>query len=148
MRAFKENFADVLIANKDRYEGYGEASRQTTDIGIQLVFTEMSMTAKTFYEVLFPISEKHCVNTHSHTTGKLYRVWMDIKTALVHKDQKAILFAAEFAEDCMLNYYNNTIKSEDVPSDVREQLISQRDTLARQHLKLKSMRENLQNTSK
>ena len=44
------------------------------------------------------------------TTGKLHRVWMDVKAALTGKDREAILKSCEFGEGVAQDTYGKALE--------------------------------------
>jgi uncharacterized protein (TIGR02284 family) len=46
------------------------------------------------------------------TSGKFFRVWMDIKAALTGKDHKAILNSCEYGEDKTIGTYDIVLEDD------------------------------------
>ena len=78
------------------------------------------------------------------TSGKFYRIWMDVKAALTAKDRKAILASCEFGEDVAKDTYKDvlhdlTSSNESVRSVIQRQYSEIREA----HDKIKAMRESM-----
>ncbi|HSQ47770.1 MAG TPA: PA2169 family four-helix-bundle protein, partial [Lutibacter sp.] len=46
------------------------------------------------------------------TSGKFFRMWMDVKAALTGKDRKAILNSCEYGEDEAKDTYENVLEND------------------------------------
>lgn len=145
----KEKSIDVLNTlieiNNDRIEGYETASEETEESDLKALFSELMKTsqkckAELVSEVLnlggTPIEG-------TRTTGKFFRVWMDVKAALTGKDRKAILNSCEFGEDVAVATYVKVLKndSEDITSEQQDLLKAQYALIKADHDKVKALRD-------
>ncbi len=92
---------ELVIINNDRYEGYNKAAEQTTDADLKSLFTKFSSQSKNFssdLRKLIPFSEEAPKRDETTVSGKFYRAWMDVKSALTSKDRKAVLSSCEFGK--------------------------------------------------
>ena len=76
-------------------------------------------------------------------SGKIFRIWMDIKAALTEKDRKEILNSCEFGEDAALDTYKGILADEDqvLTSDLRKMIQIQRQELQQDHDRVKALRD-------
>jgi uncharacterized protein (TIGR02284 family) len=135
---------DLIIINNDRYEGYKTAAEETKDADLKSMFNEFSMQSKGFSEELrkFSSSDDQPKRDETKNTGKLYRVWMDIKSAVTAKDRKAILSSCEFGEDVAKKHYQEAIEHpEGVPSEALEIIRRQSSAIQKGHDRVKAMRD-------
>src|SRR5436190_11797723 len=107
----KEKSIDVLNTlleiNNDRVEGYETALKETEEQDLKTMFTEFIRKSERCRNELtreiFMLGGKPVEGTK--TSGKFFRVWMDMKAALTGKDRKAILSSCEFGEDAAVETY-------------------------------------------
>jgi uncharacterized protein (TIGR02284 family) len=137
---------DLIIINNDRYEGYKTAAEETKDADLKAMFTEFSLQSKTFSEELrnyLPANEDQPNSDETKNSGKLYRVWMDIKAAVTGNDRKAILSSCEYGEDHAKKHYNEAVEHpEDIPAEALQIVQRQRTEILRGHDKVKAMRDS------
>src|SRR5512140_3160206 len=83
----------LVEINNDRIEGYDTASNNTEDQELKTMFANFARTSLTCKNDL--VAEIHRLGGKptegTRVSGKFYRAWMDIKTALTGHDRKAIL---------------------------------------------------------
>lgn len=147
----KEKTIDVLntliTINNDRVEGYETATKETEEHDLKTLFAELSATSKKCITEL---------NTEVHrlggkpaegtlTSGKFFRVWMDVKAALTGKDRKAILNSCEYGEDVAKDTYENALKNdaEYLSAEQQTMIKAQHSLLVADHDKVKHMRDAL-----
>lgn len=103
----------LIEIHNDRIEGYETAAKETIEQDLKKLFSQFSLSSKKCrQELVFEVHKLGGKPTAGlKTTGKIYRVWMDVKTALVGKDRQAILNSCEYAEDISVEAYNKTLKN-------------------------------------
>ncbi|MBI2721118.1 MAG: PA2169 family four-helix-bundle protein [Bacteroidetes bacterium] len=134
----------LIIINNDRYEGYKKAADETKDADLKALFTKYSLQSKGFGESLRPFSDTEDQPKQNETTnsGKLYRVWMDVKAAMTANDRKAILSSCEFGEDVAKKTYDEVLEHADsVPSEVLDIIRKHRSELQKAHDEVKALRD-------
>src|SRR5688572_2985559 len=98
-----ETLNDLVRINNDRIEGYERASRETkdSDVDLQATFHKMAEESHRYKreleERIFALGEEPATNTT--VSGKIYRVWMDVKNTFTGADRESILASCEFGED-------------------------------------------------
>lgn len=114
----KEKTIDALNTlvkiNNDRIEGYKTASENTEERELQNIFSEFQQTSQRCRHQL--ISEISSLAGEAvegtKTSGKFFRAWMDVKTALTDEDRKAILNSCEYGEEQADETYQSVLEDE------------------------------------
>ena len=137
---------DLIQINNDRIEGYKRASEESkdTDVDLKAIFHEMSDQSMKYVNELTQEVTKLGGDPASNTTmsGKVYRVWMDLKAAITGKDRETILGNCEFGEDVAQKAYQAALESEAYMSTEVRQLISeQKSSLKNSHDIIKKYRD-------
>lgn len=134
----------LIIINNDRAEGYKKAAEEAKDSELKSLFNKFSEQSRTFSTELrkFVPDSKEPDHDETKNTGKLFRLWMDIKAAVTSNDRKAILSSCEFGEDAAKNEYKSVLeKSEEIPSEALSVITKQHAEILRSHDQIKSMRD-------
>ncbi len=81
------------------------------------------------------------------TTGKFFRVWMNVKAALTGKDRKAILNSCEFGEDKALDTYDKILENDLEHLSAKQQTMinAQKSLLKADRGQVKALRDALVN---
>ncbi|MFV8270979.1 PA2169 family four-helix-bundle protein [Flavobacterium sp. GT2N3] len=145
----QEKSIDVLNTlieiNNDRIEGYETASEETEESDLKMLFSELMKTSQKCKMEL--VSEVQKLGgepiERTRTTGKFFRVWMDVKAALTGKNRKAILNSCEYGEDVAVDTYAKALKDdvEDLSYEQREMLESHYTAIKADHDKVKNLRD-------
>lgn len=109
-----ESLNNLVQINNDRIQGYLTASQETNEPDLKSVFSELMQTSQECRrELVQEISRLGGTPIEGTTvSGKIYRVWMDIKSALTSKDRKAILNSCEYGEDAAVKTYETEMESD------------------------------------
>jgi uncharacterized protein (TIGR02284 family) len=140
-----ESINQLIIINNDRYEGYKKAAEEAKDQDLKDMFNKFSSQSKGFSEDLKKFVDPDDLPKQNETTnsGKLYRVWMDIKAATTAKDRKAVLSSCEFGEDVAKKTYKEVLDHpEDIPSEAMDTIRKQNEEIIKGHDTVKSMRDS------
>lgn len=136
---------DLIVINNDRYEGYKTAAAETKESDLKDLFNQYSSQSSGFASELrqfVPAGEDQPKRDETKTTGKLYRTWMDLKSAVTSNDRKAILSSCEFGEDTAKKHYEDALKSTDELSHEAISLIRrQSEELKKAHDRIKALRD-------
>ncbi len=145
----KEKSIEVLNTlieiNNDRIEGYDTASKETQESDLKDLFSQFSKTSKKCKEELEQevrkLGGKPAAGTK--TTGKFYRVWMDVKASLTSKDRKKILESCEFGEDVAVDTYKKVLQNntEDISKEQSVMINTQYAAIKADHNKVKNLRD-------
>jgi uncharacterized protein (TIGR02284 family) len=137
----------LIEINNDRIAGYETAYNETEELDLKTLFRGFKETSeKCNVELNREVIKLGGVPTEgTKTTGKLFRVWMDIKSALTGKDRKAILNSCEFGEDMALDTYKKVLSDNltDITADQQAMLNAQYALLKVGHDSVKSLRDAL-----
>ncbi len=103
---------DLVIINNDRTEGYKTAATETKEADLKALFNRYSEQSRGFASELKQFitdADEMPKSDETKNTGKLYRVWMDVKAAITANDRKAILSSCEFGEDKAKQTYKDVL---------------------------------------
>lgn len=138
---------ELVTINNDRIEGYKTAYDETEEQDLKTLFLDFIRTSqqcKTELEDnINRLGGKAAEGTM--TSGKFFRVWMDVKSALTGKDRKVILDSCEFGEDAAVKTYKHVLTEhlENLTSEQQSMIKSQYETIKADHDRVKSMRDAL-----
>jgi uncharacterized protein (TIGR02284 family) len=138
---------DLVRINNDRIEGYEKAIRETdeSDLDLLTLFKRMiDQSQELKAELLEEISQQGGEVDRDSTTasGKVYRVWMDVKTALSGDDRKSVLELCEFGEDAAQKAYERALESDaTMGADVRLLIKNQKADLKSSHDEVRNARD-------
>src|SRR5688572_26231316 len=94
---------DLIRINHDRVVGYEKAIEELKpeDADLKALFQRYITESRQYAQELTQEVTRLGGNPADGTTnsGKIYRVWMDLKSAISGKDRKTILDNCEFGED-------------------------------------------------
>jgi uncharacterized protein (TIGR02284 family) len=138
---------DLIIINNDRYEGYKTAIEEAKDADLKALFHANCIQSEQFSNELQHLLPDHKYEPEpgeTKNTGKLYRIFMDIKAALQGNDRKGILSSCEFGEDEAKKTYDEVLEHRDeIEYDILEIIRNQCFDLQNAHDKIKALRDNL-----
>lgn len=138
----------LITINNDRIEGYETASKETDEQYLKILFGQFTTTSRKCKQEL--INEINNLGGEvaqgTLTSGKFFRVWMDVKAALTDKDHKTILNSCEYGEEVAVDTYEKVLKNDLSHLSSRQQsIISEQHQLIKSDQdKIKSMREILE----
>ncbi len=142
-----EKTIDVLNSlieiNNDRIYGYETASKEVEETDLKMMFSHSTETSiKCKAQLVAEVKNLGGKPTESTTTtGKIYRIWMDVKALATGKDRKVILDSCVFGEDAAIETYNEALSNdEDLTS-------GQHMMIAEQLLLIKMDQDNLKKVS-
>jgi len=137
---------DLIRINHDRTEGYHKAVEElkATDIDLKTMFTNMANHSAQFSNELKTVVSGLGADPAEDTTqsGKIYRVWMDVRATMTANDRKSILDLCEFGEDAALKAYKAALASDaEIPADIRQIIINQQANIKTSHDVVKRYRD-------
>jgi uncharacterized protein (TIGR02284 family) len=137
---------DLIRINHDRTEGYHKAVEELkpTDIDLKTMFTNLANNSVQYANALAAevrnLAGSPAVD--STPSGKLYRVWMDIKSGISARDRKSVLALCEFGEDAALRSYNLALESDaEIPAGIRQLILDQKASIQSSHDVVKRYRD-------
>lgn len=141
----------LIEINNDRIEGYETASKETEEMELKTLFAQLSETSRNCKaELIDEITQLGGDPVEgTKTSGKFFRAWMDVKSALTGKDRKAILNSCEYGEDVAVNTYKEVLEenSEDLTEDQQSMVEEQYNLIKADHDMVKSLRDSLVETN-
>jgi uncharacterized protein (TIGR02284 family) len=137
---------DLIQINNDRINGYEKATEEIKDkdVDLQAIFSKMANDSRKYAAELSREVIRFGGNPDSGTTnsGKLYRVWMDVKSLFTGKDRQAILENCEFGEDAAQKAYKAALASDaEIPVETRQLITEQQSSLKTAHDLIKKYRD-------
>ena len=143
-----EKTIDVLNSlieiNNDRIYGYETASKEVEETDLKMMFSQATETSiKCKAQLVAEVLSLGGKQTESTTTsGKFYRLWMDIKASVSGKSRKVILDSCVFGEDAAIETYEEALsKEEDLTSDQHMMMAEQLLLIKADHDKVKKLRD-------
>jgi len=137
----------LIEINNDRIEGYETASKETDETELKTLFTQLAQTSQEcngeLIDEVIQLGGDPVEGTK--TSGKFFRAWMDVKSALTGKDRKAILNSCEYGEDVAVNTYKKVLENntDDLTEDQLAMVEGQHDLIKADHDMVKSLRDSL-----
>lgn len=139
----------LITINNDRIEGYQKAYDETEEQDLKTLFTEFIRNSQKCKNELEDTVNRLGgeVAEGTMTSGKFFRVWMDVKAALTGNDRKTILDSCEFGEDAAKGTYEKVLKDDvaDLSAEQQTMIRTQHSWIKADHDKVKSMRDSLVN---
>ncbi|HZH00678.1 MAG TPA: PA2169 family four-helix-bundle protein [Flavisolibacter sp.] len=137
---------DLIRINHDRIVGYEKAidELKDSDADLRTLFHRYTQESKEYANELTHEVTRLDGDPADGTTnsGKVYRVWMDLKAAVSGKDRKTILDNCEFGEDAAQKAYDMALNSDvDLEPTLRELIIKQKAALRVGHDEVKRLRD-------
>ncbi len=137
---------DLIEINNDRVNGYEKAAEETkeVDVDLQAIFHKMADDSRGFAAQLSQAVSGMGGTPDTGTTnsGKLYRVWMDVKTLFTGKSRQAILENCEFGEDAAQKAYKMALASDaEMDAETRQLITTQQSALKTSHDMIKKYRD-------
>ena len=137
---------DLIRINNDRIEGYEKAINKTdeTDVDLRTMFSRMAQESRRYASELTTQVRALGGDPASGTTasGKIYRVWMDVKSGLSSSERKSVLEECEFGEDAAQKAYEKALAPDnDLPVDIRALIQDEKTKLKNSHDTIRNYRD-------
>lgn len=144
---------DLIRINNDRIDGYEKAINETkeTDIDLRNVFNRMADESRSYKGELTDQVRRLGSEPAADTTasGKIYRVWMDLKATFTGHGRHSVLESCEFGEDAAQKAYEKALDSSaDLPPDIRTLIQHEKDSLRSSHDTIRQFRDIQRNAEK
>lgn len=139
---------DLIEINNDRIEGYEKASKETEEMDLRNLFSTFIRTSQRCRQEL--VDEVRSLGGEpaegTKISGKFYRAWMDIKSAVTGRDRKNILDSCEYGEDVAVDAYDSAIKDMEemggsLSSPLHALIIRQRNLIKADHDQVRALRD-------
>jgi len=137
---------DLIRINNDRVVGYEKAidELKDEDSDLKTLFQRYISDSRRFSQELTAEVTRLGGDAAEGTTnsGKVYRVWMDLKATVTGKDRKTVLSNCEFGEDAAQKAYDTALNSDvDFEASLRDKIVQQKATLKTGHDEVKRLRD-------
>lgn len=136
---------NLIVINNDRIEGYKTASTETYEEELRSLFSRLEQTSQNCKMELEAEVNRlgGTPEEGTKTSGKFYRIWMDLKAAVTGSDRKAILESCEYGEKVAIDAYQDVLEDdmEEVTFEQRAMLTTHLNLLRADYEKVMSMQE-------
>ncbi len=136
---------NLIVINNDRFEGYTTAAKESKDAELDKLFFASANRSKGYVGKLSQYVRELGGEPSEGTknTGKLFRVWMDVKAAITTNDRLAILSSCEFGEDEALKEYASIREDADLNllPDYISTIQFQETEIRQDHDRIKQLRD-------
>ena len=137
---------DLIEINNDRVVGYQKAidELKDTDGDLKTLFQRyIGESSKYSGELSQEVTRLGGEPTTGTTnSGKIYRVWMDLKTVVTGKDRKTVLENSEFGEDAAQKAYDMALNADvELEAPLRDLIVRQKALLRNGHDEVKRLRD-------
>ena len=138
---------DLIEINNDRVVGYEKAidELKSEDADLGTLFQRYIAESRQYaQELTHEITRLGGTPTTGTTnSGKIYRVWMDLKAVVTGHDRKTVLENCEFGEDAAQKAYDMALNSDDTQLDtpLRDLIVRQKAQLRVGHDEVKRLRD-------
>jgi uncharacterized protein (TIGR02284 family) len=136
---------DLVLINNDRVVGYEKAMEELKkeDSDLKLLFQEKINQSNSYKTELSQEITKigHKIEKGTTNAGKIYRVWMDVKTFFGGADRKVILDNCVDGEDAAVVAYNDALTSEGLTTEIRSLLTRHHAELKISYNKIKALKD-------
>lgn len=137
---------DLIRINNDRVVGYEKAGEEARDIDVDLraVFNRMADESRQYAAELTQqvVSLGGDPATGTTNSGKIYRVWMDVKATFSGNSRQSVLENCEYGEDATQKAYESALQSDaEMPADLRQMITNQKSSLRTSHDVIKKYRD-------
>jgi len=138
----------LIEINNDRIEGYKTASKETKQTDLKNLFFEFENISRECKAYLQKEEEKLNVEVADGTTasGKVFSVWMDLKSAVTDNDRKAILNSCQYGEEAAQRTYSNVLGNHKAELDpkIKRLIFGQKAILGSNLFRIKGLLEILE----
>jgi len=137
---------DLIKINNDRIDGYEKALEEVKDIDLDLrgIFQKMANESR---ENVAELSREVAalggeIATGTTNSGKIYRVWMDIKATFTGHDRTSVLESCEYGEDAAQEAYEDALSTDaNLSVEIRQIITDQKSSLKESHDLIKKYRD-------
>lgn len=137
---------DLIRINNDRVAGYEKAADEVSNYDADLVamFKNMADDSREYAAELSKqvrmLGEEPVEGTTG--SGKIYRIWMDVKATFAGKDRQSILSSCEYGEDAAQDAYQSALESDAAMNpEIRQMITGQKENLKMAHDIVKKYRD-------
>lgn len=139
---------DLIAINNDRIAGYEKALKEIKDTAplVTALFTSMIHESRE-YKIALGMEVQVAggiMETGTTIAGKIFRTWMDFKSAFSDPDVKSILFNCQTGEEAAQRAYKSALEHKQLPRHIRSLLVEQKAGLKASLEKIKACNEEFE----
>jgi len=135
---------DLIETLKDGQEGFRQAAEAVEDPELKSLFNEFSLQRSRFAGELqsqaVSLGESKPEDSGS-AAGAMHRTWINLKSAIAQRDDRAILAECERGEDSAVKEYLEAMEEENLAAPVREIISRQYAEVQNAHDRIKQLRD-------
>lgn len=133
----------LIETAKDGQQGFADAAEGVESSEIKSVFYEAGQQRAQFAGELQSLVRELGGDPENSgsVAGAIHRGWINIKSAVTGRDEKAILNEAERGEDSAVNAYKNALEQA-LPANVQSVIQNQYSQVQATHDKVKALRDS------
>jgi uncharacterized protein (TIGR02284 family) len=133
---------DLIETSKDGEEGFRTCAEDIKDPQLKTLFSNRAMGCASAAAELQQLVRVYGGDPERSSSlgGAIHRRWVDIKSAITGRDDKAVLAECERGEDVAVRSYRNALDKR-LPTDVRSVVERQFQGVLKNHDEVKRLRE-------
>ena len=135
---------ELVETLKDGQKGYADAMTDVEDTSLKDTFRKYAAQRAGYIteieDQMFKLDLKP--DESSSVTGTVHRAWIDLKSALTSKDNKAVLNECERGEDYAVKAYQTALKAQDLPTPLKSVIEKQYQGVQEAHNTIRSLRDS------
>lgn len=137
---------ELVETLKDGQKGYADAMTDVEDTNLKATFKKYAVQRSGYVteieDQMFKLDLHPNTNEGSSVTGTVHRAWIDLKSALTSKDNKAVLNECERGEDYAVKAYQTALKAQDLPIGLKSVIEKQYQGVQEAHNTIRSLRDS------
>jgi uncharacterized protein (TIGR02284 family) len=136
---------DLIETLKDGQEGFRAAAEDVQSSNLKSLFAEFSLQRSKFAGELQMLARSLSgeePEKSGSVAGAVHRGWIDLKAALVSRNEHAILAECERGEDSAVAAYREALASGKLPSSVVTAVQAQADAVKDAHDRIRDLRDS------
>ena len=138
---------ELVETLKDGQKGYADAMTDVEDTNLKATFKKYAVQRSGYVteieDQMFKLDLHPNTNESSSVTGTVHRAWIDLKSALTSKDNKAVLNECERGEDYAVKAYQTALKAQDLPTSLKSVIEKQYQGVQEAHNTIRSLRDSV-----
>ncbi|GAB3309977.1 PA2169 family four-helix-bundle protein [Hymenobacter humi] len=135
---------ELVETLKDGQKGYADAMTDVEDQKLKETFKKYAAQRSEYIteieDQMFKLNLEP--DESSSVTGTVHRAWIDLKSALTSKDNKAVLNECERGEDYAVKAYQTALKAQDLPTPVKSLIEKQYQGVQEALTTIKSLKDS------
>lgn len=136
---------NLIETLKDGQQGYRTASEDISSSNLKSLFSEYSLQRSKFAGELQSLAQSLGESDPADSgsvAGAMHRGWIDLKAALVTRDEHAVLAECERGEDVAVAAYRKALENTELPANVRDTIQSQSLEVKAAHDHIRGLRDS------